>query len=125
MTGGLTFAAIATLCALTSVASAEENEKHLFMGAGAEKCSRITEMYQSTKNPAPLAPLDIMIGSWIGGFMTAANYYLSIGGGHAKDLSSSSMEAEITAVRKYCKQHPEKLMMIGVATVFSGLSDQE
>jgi hypothetical protein len=59
---------------LTSVASAEENEKHLFMGAGAEKCSRITETYQSTKNPAALAPLDIMIGSWIGGFMTAANY---------------------------------------------------
>ena len=28
MTGGLTFAAIATLCALTSIANAEENEKH-------------------------------------------------------------------------------------------------
>jgi hypothetical protein len=94
-------------------------------------CSRVPDhknaakSLRQAKGPPAITTLDIMIGSWVGGFMTAANFYLSIGGGHAKDLSSSSMEAEIIAIRRYCKQHPDKLMMLGVATVFTGLSDQE
>jgi hypothetical protein len=118
-------AAIATLCALTGMASAQEKETHVFMGAGSQKCGQIAEMYQSAKSPAAITTLDIMVGSWVGGFMTAANYYRSIGGEHAKDLSSSSMEAEIIAVRRYRNKHPDKLMMLGVVEVFMGLDDQE
>jgi hypothetical protein len=127
MSGGLTFGGViaAALCALTNVASAEEKVTHVMMGAGAEECAHITEMYQSAKSPAAITALDIMVGAWVGGFMTAANYYRATGGEHMKDLSSSSMEQEIIAIRRYCKQHPDKLMMLGVATVFSGLSDQE
>jgi hypothetical protein len=97
---------------------------HIFVGAGSQKCSEITEMYRSANSPAAIAPLDIVVGSWIGGFMTASNYYLSVGRGHPKDLSSSSPEAEIAAVRRYCFQHPDKLMMMGVATVFSKLDQK-
>jgi hypothetical protein len=117
-----TISTLAMLFALTSVAGAKEKLIHPVSGAGARQCSEITEMYQS-KDPLTISSLNLMVGSWVGGYMSAANYFRKEAGEQTKDLSSPSIDDQILAVRRYCIQHPDNIMMLSVTALFISLAD--
>jgi hypothetical protein len=91
------------------------------IGIGYSPCTKLTEMYRTAPPQYGYQVIDSMVGSWIGGFETASNMFLSLDHQDTKNLGAMTMEQQIIQVRKYCKKHPDDQVMIGVADLFRTL----
>jgi hypothetical protein len=113
---------LATVVALVVTAKPALSAEADILGTGYLKCNEITRLYANADGKATIQILDVMVGQWAAGFMTATNAMARINHHDTKNLGAIPMAEQVITVRRYCKQHPNDQTMSGVIELMSSLT---
>jgi hypothetical protein len=113
---------LAATVALTAVVTPAFSEEANMLGVGNMQCSQLTQTYANAPGKQAIQMLDLMVGSWSSGFMSAVNMSLTVSQNDTKNLLSIGLDQQIITIRRYCKQHSNKQVVDAVAELFQSLT---
>jgi hypothetical protein len=66
--------------------------------------------------------IDLMVGAWSSGFMTAVNMVRRVNHDDTRNLAAIELDEQVITIRRYCKQHATNQVMDGVMELFDSLT---